>query len=123
MSHLGIHFPACDDANISAPLEVITDDRSLILDQRGDQYTFIALASSAKAILSYRTGKHDSEKQDVSSRRLVLAGFHWSVAGFDRCQRTLYDDSSHNNDGGFRPVLARGPMINVAPVTLPPGRL
>src|ERR1700674_3475467 len=28
---------------------------------RGDQYTFIALASSAKAIIAYRTGKRDSE--------------------------------------------------------------
>jgi hypothetical protein len=28
---------------------------------KGDQYTFIAIAASAKAILSYHTGKRDSE--------------------------------------------------------------
>jgi len=27
----------------------------------GDQYTFIALASTARAIVSYRTGKRDSD--------------------------------------------------------------
>lgn len=28
---------------------------------RGDQYTFVALASAARAIVSYRTGKRDSD--------------------------------------------------------------
>ena len=32
--------------------------------EKGDQYTFIALASSAKAIISYRTGKRDSANTD-----------------------------------------------------------
>ncbi len=32
--------------------------------EKGDQYTFIALASSAKAIISYRTGKRDSDNTD-----------------------------------------------------------
>src|ERR1700748_1546003 len=30
---------------------------------KGDQYTFIGMASSAKAIISYRTGKRDSENK------------------------------------------------------------
>ena len=33
--------------------------------EKGDQYTFIALASSAKAIISYRTGKRDSANTDL----------------------------------------------------------
>jgi hypothetical protein len=31
---------------------------------KGDQYTFIALASSAKAIIAYHTGKRDSDNCD-----------------------------------------------------------
>src|SRR5947207_1176551 len=30
----------------------------------GDQYTFIALASSARAIIAYRTGKRDADNTD-----------------------------------------------------------
>jgi IS1 family transposase len=37
---------------------------------RGDQYTFIALASSAKAIVAHRTGKRDSENTDLFIRDL-----------------------------------------------------
>jgi hypothetical protein len=37
---------------------------------RGDQYTFIALASSAKAIIAYLTGKRDSENTDLFIRDL-----------------------------------------------------
>jgi len=36
----------------------------------GDQYTFIALASSTKAIVAYRTGKRDSENTDLFVRDL-----------------------------------------------------
>ncbi|MGY3549684.1 hypothetical protein ACVWZ4_005047 [Bradyrhizobium sp. USDA 4472] len=35
------------------------------MSHKGDQYTFIALASSAKAIVSCRTGKRDSESADL----------------------------------------------------------
>ncbi|WP_316167095.1 MULTISPECIES: hypothetical protein [unclassified Bradyrhizobium] len=35
------------------------------LAHKGDQYTFVALASSAKAIIAYRTGKRDSENTDL----------------------------------------------------------
>jgi IS1 family transposase len=36
----------------------------------GDQYTFIALASSAKAIIAYHTGKRDSDNCDRFIRDL-----------------------------------------------------
>jgi IS1 family transposase len=54
--------------------------------EKGDQYTFIALASSAKAIISYRTGKRDTATtdefvQDLRGRVIGLPeistdGFH-----------------------------------------------
>jgi hypothetical protein len=37
---------------------------------KGDQYTFIALASSAKAIIAYHTGKRDSDNCDRFIRDL-----------------------------------------------------
>lgn len=37
---------------------------------RGDQYTFIALASSAKAIIAYQTGKRHTDTTDVFIRDL-----------------------------------------------------
>jgi len=33
--------------------------------EKGDQYTFIALAASAKAIITYRTGKRDGHTTDL----------------------------------------------------------
>ena len=39
------------------------------LPVRGDQYTFVALAASTKAILSYRTGKRDGENTDLIHSR------------------------------------------------------
>ena len=35
------------------------------ISHKGDQYTFIAMSASAKAIISYRTGKRDSENTDL----------------------------------------------------------
>ena len=32
---------------------------------KGDQYTFVGMSASAKAIISYRTGKRDSENTDL----------------------------------------------------------
>jgi hypothetical protein len=50
---------------------------------KGDQYTFVALASSAKAILSYRTGKRDSENTDlfVQDLRERVLGAHVPPTG------------------------------------------
>jgi hypothetical protein len=35
------------------------------ISHKGDQYTFIGMSASAKAIISYRTGKRDSENTDL----------------------------------------------------------
>jgi hypothetical protein len=37
---------------------------------KGDQYTYVALAASTKAILAYRTGKRDGENTDLFIRDL-----------------------------------------------------
>jgi IS1 family transposase len=61
---------------------------------KGDQYTFIALASSAKAILSYRTGKRDSENRDLFVRDLrerVLGAPEFSTDGFSPYQNAIRD--------------------------------
>jgi hypothetical protein len=57
---------------------------------RGDQYTFVALASSARAIIGYHTGKRDAENTDLFIRDLrervlerrrfqQMAGIHISI--------------------------------------------
>ena len=61
---------------------------------KGDQYTFVALASSAKAILSYRTGKRDSENTDLFVRDLrerVLGAPEFSTDGFSPYQNAIRD--------------------------------
>jgi IS1 family transposase len=61
---------------------------------KGDQYTYIALASSAKAILSYRTGKRDSENTDLFVRDLrerVLGAPEFSTDGFSPYQNAIRD--------------------------------
>jgi IS1 family transposase len=61
---------------------------------RGDQYTFIALASSTKAILAYRTGKRDSENTDLFIRDLrerVLGMPEISTDGFHPCRPAIRD--------------------------------
>jgi IS1 family transposase len=60
----------------------------------GDQYTFVAVASSAKAILSYRTGKRDSENTDLFVRDLrgrVLGAPEVSTDGFSPYQNAIRD--------------------------------
>lgn len=52
---------------------------------RGDQYTFIALASAARAIVSYRTGKRDSDNTHEFAhdlRERVLGAPEISTDGF-----------------------------------------
>jgi IS1 family transposase len=61
---------------------------------KGDQYTFIALASSAKAIVAYRTGKRDSENTDLFIRDLrerVLGTPEISTDGFHPYRPAIRD--------------------------------
>jgi len=62
--------------------------------EKGDQYTFIALASSAKAIISYRTGKRDSENTDLfvqDLRQRVIGAPEISTDGFHPYKNAIRD--------------------------------
>jgi IS1 family transposase len=64
------------------------------LPVRGDQYTFIALASSAKAIIAYQTGKRSTETTDLFVRDLrerVLGTPEISTDGFHPYRNAIRD--------------------------------
>ncbi len=61
---------------------------------RGDQYTFIGLASSTRAIIAYRTGKRDSENTDLfihDLRERVLGTPEISTDGFHPYRPAIRD--------------------------------
>lgn len=61
---------------------------------KGDQYTFIALASSAKAIVAYHTGKRNSDNTDTFIRDLrerVIGAPEISTDGFLPYQNAIRD--------------------------------
>jgi IS1 family transposase len=61
---------------------------------KGDQYTFVALSSSAKAIIAYRTGKRDSENTDLFVQDLrgrIIGAPEISTDGFLPYQNAIRD--------------------------------
>ena len=61
---------------------------------KGDQYTYVALAASTKAILAYRTGKRDSENTDLFIRDLrerILGTPEISTDGFHPYRNAIRD--------------------------------
>jgi IS1 family transposase len=61
---------------------------------RGDQYTFVALASSARAIIAYYTGKRNSENADLfiqDLRQRVIGAPEISTDGFPPYQGAIRD--------------------------------
>lgn len=72
------------------------------IEHKGDQYTFIAMSASSKAIISYLTGKRDSENTeafvaDLSER--VIGVPEISTDGFtpykEAIRRTFHGRASH----------------------------
>ncbi|QIG92457.1 transposase [Bradyrhizobium sp. 6(2017)] len=64
------------------------------INHKGDQYTFIGLASSAKAIISYRTGKRDTENTDLfvqDLRQRVIGAPEISTDGFHPYKMAIRD--------------------------------
>ena len=64
------------------------------ISHKGDQYTFIGMASSAEAIISYRTGKRDSENTDLfiqDLRQRVIGAPEISTDGFLPYQNAIRD--------------------------------
>src|SRR4051794_38392606 len=62
--------------------------------EMGDQYTFVALASASRAILSYRTGKRDSANTDdfiQDLRQRVIGAPEISADGFLPYQASVRD--------------------------------
>jgi IS1 family transposase len=61
---------------------------------KGDQYTFIGMSASAKAIISYRTGKRDSDTTDLfiqDLRQRVIGAPEISTDGFLPYQNAIRD--------------------------------
>jgi IS1 family transposase len=61
---------------------------------KGDQYTFIGMSASAKAIISYRTGKRDTENTDLfiqDLRERVIGAPEISTDGFLPYQNAIRD--------------------------------
>lgn len=64
------------------------------IGHKGDQYTFIGMSASAKAIISYRTGKRDSENTDLfiqDLRERVIGAPEISTDGFLPYQNAIRD--------------------------------
>ena len=77
---------------------------------KGDQYTFIALASSAKAIISYRTGKRDGDTTDVfvqDLRERVLGAPEISTDGWHPYRMRSAMRSATSAHGVITKTLAR----------------
>lgn len=85
------------------------------LSHKGDQYTFIALASSAKAIVSYRTGKRDSENTDLfvqDLRERVLGAPEISTDGFLPYQNAIRD--AFNGRASHGVIVKTYSVVNLA---------
>ena len=82
------------------------------ISHKGDQYTFIALGSSSKAIITYRTGKRDSETTDLfiqDLRQRVIGAPEISTDGFLPYQNAIRD--------AFNGRAAHGVIVKTYSVT------
>ena len=64
------------------------------ISHKGDQYTFVAMSASAKAIIAYHTGKRDTEKTDLfiqDLRQRVIGAPEISTDGFLPYQNAIRD--------------------------------
>jgi IS1 family transposase len=85
------------------------------ISHKGDQYTFIALASSAKAIISYRTGKRDSENTDLfvqDLRQRVLGIPEISTDGFHPYKNAIRD--AFNGRASHGVIVKTYSVVNLA---------
>jgi IS1 family transposase len=76
---------------------------------KGDQYTYIALASTARAIVSYRTGKRDGHNTDEFVRDLrgrVLGAPEISTDGFHPYKLSVRDAFRNSAHGVIVKTLA-----------------
>lgn len=76
---------------------------------KGDQYTFVALAASTRAIVSYRTGKRDSATTDdfvQDLRQRVLGSPEFSTDGFTPYTNAIRDGFRNSAHGVIVKTLA-----------------
>jgi IS1 family transposase len=70
--------------------------------EKGDQYTFVALASTSRAIVAYRTGKRDTgttQEFIADLRERVLGAPEISTDGFLPYQPAIRSDFSNSHHG------------------------
>jgi IS1 family transposase len=82
------------------------------ISHKGDQYTFIAMSASAKAIISYRTGKRDSENTDLFIQDLqerVIGAPEISTDGFHPYKNAIRD--------AFKGQASHGVIVKTYSVT------
>lgn len=82
------------------------------ISHKGDQYTFIGMSASAKAIISYRTGKRDSENTDLfiqDLRERVIGAPEISTDGFHPYKNAIRD--------AFRGRASHGVIVKTYSVT------
>lgn len=82
------------------------------ISHKGDQYTFVALGSAHRAIISYRTGKRDSENTDLFTQDLrerVLGEPEISTDGFHPYRVAIRD--------AFRGKAHHGVIVKTYSVT------
>ena len=85
------------------------------ISHKGDQYTFIGMASSAKAIISYRTGKRDSENTDLfiqDLRQRVIGAPEISTDGFLPYQNAIRD--AFNGRASHGVIVKTYSVVNLA---------
>lgn len=85
------------------------------ITHKGDQYTFIALASAAKAIVAYRTGKRDSENTDLfvqDLRQRVIGAPEISTDGFLPYQNAIRD--AFNGRASHGVIVKTYSVVNLA---------
>jgi IS1 family transposase len=82
------------------------------LSHKGDQYTFIGMSASAKAIISYRTGKRDMENTDLfvqDLRERVIGAPEISTDGFHPYKVAIRD--------AFKGKASHGVIVKTYSVT------
>lgn len=75
----------------------------------GDQYTYIALGSSSKAILAYRTGKRDTDTTDEfiqDLRQRVLGSPEFSTDGWHPYKNAIRDAFRNSAHGTITKTVA-----------------
>jgi hypothetical protein len=74
---------------------------------KGDQYTYVALAASTKAILAYRTGKRDSYQGRISGPLLDRIDLHIEVPAVTAADLILPPPTDGSREVAERVALAR----------------